>query len=123
LNAADQEAARFKMGDVVRIEIIAEAPDGIAPVIAVGLVRNDKTAIYGIFSDIDKVRPQEIGNKRFRIVYELPDLSLLPGSYTFRVHVLDPPGLRLFDTIEKDFAVQGDTRELGICRLRHRWVV
>jgi lipopolysaccharide transport system ATP-binding protein len=123
LNAADQEVARFKMGDVVRIEIIAEAPDGIAPVIAVGLVRNDKTAIYGIFSDIDKVRPQEIGNKRFRIVYELPDLSLLPGSYTFRVHVLDPPGLRLFDTIEKDFAVQGDTRELGICRLRHRWVV
>jgi lipopolysaccharide transport system ATP-binding protein len=111
------------MGDTARIEIIAETPDGVAPVIAVGLVRNDKTAIYGIFSDIDKVQPKEIGYRQFRIVYEIPDLSLLPGSYTFRTHVLDPSGLRLFDTIEKDFTVLGDTRELGICRLRHRWIV
>jgi lipopolysaccharide transport system ATP-binding protein len=123
LNAEDREAARFVMGDVVKIEIVAEMPDGVAPVITVGLVRNDKTAIYGAFSDVDKVQPRAIGNRRFRIVYELPDLSLLPGSYTFRVHVLDPPGLRLFGTVEKDFSVQGDTREIGICRLHHRWVV
>src|SRR5262245_62175846 len=123
LNAADQETTRFAMGDSVRLEIIAEAPDGLVPVIAVGLVRNDKTPIYGVFSDIDKVQPMEIGNRKFRIVYEVLDLSLLPGSYTFRVHVLDSPGLRLFDTVEKDFAVRGDTRELGICRLPHRWSV
>src|SRR5712691_7029024 len=123
LNAADQEVARFAMGDLVRLEIIAETPDGIAPVVAVGLVRNDKTAIYGILSDIDEVQPKEIGNGIFRVVYELMDLNLLPGSYTFRTHVLDPPGLRLFDTVEKDFSVQGNTREFGICRLHHRWVV
>jgi len=123
LDAAGQEAARFAMCDTARLEIIAETPDGVPPVIAVGLVRNDKTAIYGIFSDIDHIQPADIGGKRFRIVYEIFDLSLLPGSYTFRAHVLDPSGLRLFDTIEKDFAVQGDTRELGICRLPHRWVV
>ena len=122
LNALGQETARFKMGDCTRLEIIAETPDGIAPVIVVGLVRNDKTPIYGVFSDFDKVQPQAIGNGRFRIVYELLDLSLLPGSYTFRAHVLDPPGLRLFDTVEKDFTVQGDTREMGICRLPHRWI-
>ncbi len=123
LDAANQETTRFAMGDTARLEIIAETPDGVPPVIAIGLVRNDKTAIYGIFSDIDHMQPADIGNKRFRIVYEIFDLSLLPGSYTFRAHVLDPPGLRLFDTIEKDFTVQGDTRELGICRLPHRWVV
>ncbi len=123
LNAADQEVARFAMGDLVRLEIIAETPDGIAPVVAVGLVRNDKTAIYGILSDIDEVQPKEIGDGIFRVVYELMDLNLLPGSYTFRAHVCDPSGLRLFDTVEKDFSVQGNTREFGICRLRHRWVV
>jgi lipopolysaccharide transport system ATP-binding protein len=123
LNAADQEAARFAMGDLVRFEIIAETPDGIAPAVAVGLVRNDKTGIYGALSDVDQVQPQPIGDNLFRIVYELPDLSLLPGSYTLRAHLLDPPGLRLFDTVEKDFAVQGDTREIGICRLSHRWVI
>jgi lipopolysaccharide transport system ATP-binding protein len=111
------------MGDLVRFEIVAETPDGIAPAIAVGLVRNDKTGIYGALSDVDKVQPKAIGDKLFRIVYELPDLSLLPGSYTLRAHLLDSPGLRLFDTLEKDFSVRGETRELGVCRLHHRWVV
>lgn len=117
-----QETNVYFMGDTVRIHIVAETADGLAPVIAIGLVRNDKTAIYGIFSDIDKVEPRRIGARLFEISYEMLDLSLLPGSYTFRVHVLDPPGLRMFDTIEKDFIVRGDTRELGICRMRHRWV-
>jgi lipopolysaccharide transport system ATP-binding protein len=117
-----QETSVFFMGDTVRIHIVAETADGLAPVIAIGLVRNDKTAIYGIFSDIDKAEPRRIGTRLFEISYEMMDLSLLPGSYTFRVHVLDPPGLRMFDTIEKDFIVRGDTRELGICRMRHRWV-
>jgi lipopolysaccharide transport system ATP-binding protein len=89
----------------------------------VGLVRNDKTPIYGVLTDIDHVQPKAIGNRQFHIVYELVDLSLLPASYTLRAHVLDPPALRLFDTIEKEFTVRGDTRELGICRLQHRWVV
>jgi ABC-type polysaccharide/polyol phosphate transport system ATPase subunit len=123
LNADGQESTRFAMGDLVRVEIIAETPDGLAPGIAVGLVRNDKTGIYGALSDVDHALPRLIGDKLFRILYELPDLSLLPGSYTLRVHVLDPPGLRLFDTVEKDFTVRGETRELGVCRLPHRWVV
>ena len=120
-NSQNQETVSFAMGDTTRLEIIAETPDGVAPVIAVGLVRNDKTAIYGIFSDIDRVEPERIEERTFRIVYELYDLSLLPGSYTFRAHVLDRPALRMFDTVEKDFLVRGDTREMGVCRLPHRW--
>lgn len=122
VNSNGQETSVFFMGDTVRIHIVAETADDLAPVVAIGLVRNDKTAIYGIFSDIDKVTPRRIGVQLFEICYEMLDLALLPGSYTFRVHVLDPPGLRMFDTIEKDFLVRGDTRELGICRMRHRWI-
>lgn len=122
VNSNGQETSVFFMGDTVRIHIVAETADDLAPVVAIGLVRNDKTAIYGIFSDIDKVAPRRIGVQLFEIRYEMLDLALLPGSYTFRVHVLDPPGLRMFDTIEKDFLVRGDTRELGICRMRHRWI-
>jgi len=120
-NSQNEETASFAMGDTTRLEIIAETPDGVAPIIGVGLVRNDKTAIYGIFSDIDRVEPEQIEERTFRIVYELYDLSLLPGSYTFRAHVLDPPALRMFDTVEKDFLVRGDTREMGVCRVPHRW--
>ncbi len=121
LNSHNQEVTAFAMGDTARLEIIAETADGEAPVINVGCVRNDKTPIYGTFSDIDNVEPQRLDTHTFRIVYELYDLSLLPGSYTLRAHVLDPPGLRMFDTVEKDFSVRGDTRELGLCRLPHRW--
>ncbi len=122
VNSNGREASVFFMGDTVRIHIVAETADDLAPVVAIGLVRNDKTAIYGIFSDIDKVAPRRIGVQLFEIRYEMLDLALLPGSYTFRVHVLDPSGLRMFDTTEKDFIVRGDTRELGICRMTHRWV-
>ena len=121
LDADNQKTNVFDMGDTARLEIIAETPDGIAPVIAAGLVRNDKTAIYGVFSDIDQVEPRRLDAHTFRVVYELYDLSLLPGSYTLRAHVLDPPALRMFDTVEKDFSVRGESRELGICRLPHRW--
>ena len=121
LNSDNKEVAAFGMGETARLEIIAEAPDGVAPVVAVGCVRNDKTAIYGTFSDIEQVEPQRIDAHTFRIVYEVYNLNLLPGSYTFRAHVLDPPALRMFDTVEKDFSVRGDTRELGIYRLPHRW--
>ena len=121
LNSDNQEVATFAMGDTARLEIIAETPDGETPVINVGCVRNDKTPIYGTFSDMENVEPQRLDAHTFRIVYELYDLSLLPGSYTLRAHVLDRQGLRMFDTVEKDFSVRGDTRELGLCRLPHRW--
>lgn len=121
LDADNRETSVFDMGDTARLEIIAETPDGIPPVIAAGLVRNDKTAIYGVFSDMENVEPQRLDAHTFRVVYELYDLSLLPGSYTLRAHVLDPPALRMFDTVEKDFSVRGESREIGLCRLPHRW--
>ncbi len=121
LDGDNQETDVFDMGDTARLEMIAETPDGLSPVFAAGLVRNDLTAIYGVFSDMDQVEPQRIDAHTFRVVYELYDLSLLPGSYTLRAHVLDPPALRMFDTVEKDFSVRGESRELGVCRLPHRW--
>jgi hypothetical protein len=29
--------------------------------------------------------------------------------------------MRLFDTVERDLFIEGATRELGLCRLEHRW--
>ena len=113
----------FDLGETARLEMIAEVPDGQPPVFAVGHVRrNDKFGVYGIFSDMEQeqVKPHRVDDCTFRIGYEV-SLSLLPGNYTFRTHVLDPSGLRMFDTVEKDFSVRGESRELGVCRLPHRW--
>ena len=121
LDTAGRETDVFDLGETARLEMIAEVPDGQPPVFAVGHVRrNDKFGVYGIFSDMDRVEPQRVDACTFRIGYEV-SLSLLPGNYTFRTHVLDPSGLRMFDTVEKDFSVRGESRELGVCRLPHRW--
>ncbi len=121
LDGDNRETNVFDMGDTVRLEMVAEVPDGQPPAFAAGLVRNDLTSIYGAFSDMDNIEPQRLDAQTFRVVYELYDLSLLPGSYTLRAHVLDPPALRMFDTVEKNFTVRGESRELGLCRLPHRW--
>ena len=34
---------------------------------------------------------------------------------------MDPEGVRLFDHVERPFVVTGDSRELGLVRLAHRW--
>ena len=121
LDTDGRETDAFDLGETARLEMIAEVPDGQPPVFAVGHVRrNDKFGVYGIFSDMDRVEPQRVDACTFRIGYEV-SLSLLPGNYTFRTHVLDPSGLRMFDTVEKDFSVRGESRELGVCRLPHRW--
>jgi hypothetical protein len=37
--------------------------------------------------------------------------------------VLDPEGVRMFDTLEKPLVVTGVARELGLIRIEHRWRV
>jgi len=122
-NAEDVEKDEFEMGETIRVEIIIEAPPGEeTPAVAVGIVRNDQTPIYGISSDMDGVEPKKIGDNLYYIGYELPDIMLLPGKYIIRSHSMDNPALRLFDTLEKVITVKGDSREMGICRLKHHWI-
>lgn len=114
---------QVEAGETLVIEFDIRTRDGRMPVAAFGIVRADGTPIYGTTSEIDAVVPPPIvaGHVRFRV--ELPDLTLLPGSYSVRFHAMDTEGLRLFDTLERGFVVRGHTRELGVVRLAHRWVL
>ena len=60
---------------------------------------------------------------RYAFALTLPDLALLPGKYMVRAHALDPEGIRLFDHVEQELVVTGQTRELGLVRLPHHWDV
>lgn len=106
-----------------RLMISGEAfsPDDRVPVIMVGLVRADGTPVYGIASDMDGERPARIGPNRYAFTLEFPALHLLPGKYRVRAHAADPEGVRLFDDVERDLMVDGETREIGLVRLEHRW--
>ena len=102
-------------------ELTLYSPDGRAPVALLGLLRADGTPVYGVASDFDRVEPQRVDAQHFRFRIHFAGLPLLPGSYSIRGHAMDPEGLRLCDTAEIRLTVAGDSRELGMVRLPHRW--
>jgi lipopolysaccharide transport system ATP-binding protein len=122
-NGKSQGAQEFSLGEPLQVKVLVEAGEGEdkPPVVLIGLVRADGVPVYGVSTDMDGVVPGHLSERLYTIRYELPELSLLPGKYTLRVHSMDGAGLRLFDTVEREIMVRGATRELGICRLPHRW--
>jgi lipopolysaccharide transport system ATP-binding protein len=89
----------------------------------IGLVRADGTPVYGVATDMDGVMPVAIAADRYEFGLDFPALPLLPGKYFVHVHVLDPEGVRMFDTLEKSLTVTGAARELGLVWIEHRWKV
>ena len=89
----------------------------------VGIVRADGTPVYGVATDMDGVAPRALAADRYAFELEFPELPLLPGKYFVRAHVLDPEGVRMFDTLEQPLVVTGASRELGLVRIAHRWRV
>ena len=112
---------RHRMGDMLDVSGELHSPDGRAPGVSIGIVRMDGTPVYGVVSEADDYAPQRIDANRFGFRLRFPALPLLPGKYSIRAHALDPEGMRLFDTVERELFVEGATRELGLCRLDHRW--
>jgi lipopolysaccharide transport system ATP-binding protein len=108
-------------GDSITIRGEVFSPDGRAPSVLVGVVRADGTPVYGVATDMDKVTPRKLAHDRFAFSITLADLPLLPGKYMLRAHAMDPEGVRLFDHVERPIVVTGDSRELGLVRLQHRW--
>ena len=114
-------AATFRQGDEMVVQGVAFEPEGRSPVLLFGIVRADGTPVYGSPSNEQGYLPVRRGDRHFPFAIRFPSLALLPGKYTARLHALDPEGLRLFDTIEADFIVTGETRDFGLVRLDHRW--
>lgn len=114
-------AITLDMQQDLRVEIELLSPDDRVPTVLVGIVRADGTPIYGVTTDFDKVQPTRLTAQRYAIVLEYSQLPLLPGHYALRAHALDPEGVRLFDSVIREFTVRGESREFGLIRLAHRW--
>jgi ABC-type polysaccharide/polyol phosphate transport system ATPase subunit len=120
-DAAGNPADTFRQGEALILQAEAYEPDDRAPVLLFGVVRVDGTSIYGSHSNEGDYQPARLGARRFGFAVRFEALSLLPGKYHLRVHTLDAEGLRLFDTIDVDFVVRGETRDYGLVALPHRW--
>jgi lipopolysaccharide transport system ATP-binding protein len=123
LNGVESEQPLMvEQGGDLAIDVGLRSRDGRVPSLAIGIVRADGTPVYGVSSDMDGHIARETGLGEYRVGIEFPALTLLPGSYTIRVHSMDPEGVRLFDTVERGLVVRGASREFGLVRLAHRWI-
>ncbi len=118
--------APFSIGAKLDLRLEVYAPDDRAPTVLVGIVRADGTPVYGVTNDEahEHARAHEAKRMRaqhFQIGLSFSELNLLPGSYTLKVHTLDPEGVRLFDTKIRDLTIRGQSREFGLVRLPHHW--
>ena len=122
LDGSDDALPRtLASGATLRVEVHIHAPDERTPQLGIGVLRADGTAVFGTTSDIDHAVARRIDARHVAYTIDLERLPLLPGSYTLKLHALDPEGVRLFDTVERGFIVRGATRELGMLNLARRW--
>jgi lipopolysaccharide transport system ATP-binding protein len=115
-------ASIFRQGEALVLQGTAYEPDDRPPVVLFGIVRVDGTSVYGSHSNETPYRPARIVPREFGFAVRFEALALLPGKYRLRVHTLDAEGLRLFDTVETEFVITGETRDYGIVGLPHRWL-
>jgi lipopolysaccharide transport system ATP-binding protein len=117
-----RDSVRLAMGDDLSAELVLFSPDGRPPVVHIGIIRIDGTPVYGVTSDSEGVQPLQVDENHFcfRIRFARP--GLLPGSYKLRGLAMDPEGLRVFDSQERLFQVNGQSIDVGIVKLPHDWM-
>jgi lipopolysaccharide transport system ATP-binding protein len=120
-DAAGNPCATFNQGETLVLQADAFDPDDRAPVLLFGVVRADGTPVYGSHSNERTYAPPRLAPHRFGFAVRFRDVALLPGKYRLRLHTLDAEGLRLFDTVDVDFVVRGETRDYGLVALPHAW--
>ena len=118
----DDETPAFAMGDDLDAELQIFSPDDRPPVGVVGVVRADGTPVYGVVSDNEKALPVRLSENLYRFRLRLKSIALLPGSYNLSAHSMDPEGIRVFDSRQMAFKINGDTKEVGYIRLPHEWI-
>jgi lipopolysaccharide transport system ATP-binding protein len=118
----DDQNARLGMGEDLLTELVLYSPDGRPPVVHVGIIRIDGTPVYGVTSDTENARPSQIDENHYRFRLRFTSPGLLPGSYHMRGLAMDPEGLRVFDTQERIFQVNGQSIDVGIIHMPHEWV-
>ena len=118
-----RERDLFGVGETIRVRMVADAHDyEEIPMLSVGIVRNDGADLYGLTTEMDGVQPRSMGGSRYGLIFELPKAQLLPGRYEVRMHTLDRLGVRLMDSKVQEIIIRGETHELGMYRLEHRWL-
>jgi len=79
--------------------------------------------VYGVSTEIEGASLRAVSADRREITFELPGLPLLSGEYAVNLFLFDAKGIHLYERWEGAgrFSVSSGGREVGLCRLPHRW--
>ena len=82
--------------------------------------RDDGTGVYGTNTLMDHMAVPVMKEGVARFVID--ELALLPGAFDVDIGIIDPQD-RYYDYHQKglQFRVIGQSREVGVARLPHRW--
>jgi ABC-type polysaccharide/polyol phosphate transport system ATPase subunit len=121
LGADGSERVVLESGKAATIEIGFRNTRGVTDaVFGVYVYRDDGTGVYGTNTLMDgaPVPVLREGTARFAI----DELALLPGAFDVDIGIIDPED-RYYDYHQKrlQFRVIGNSREVGVVRLPHRW--
>jgi lipopolysaccharide transport system ATP-binding protein len=120
-DASGAPATTFQQLETMVLQGVAYDPDDRPPVALWGVVRVDGTPVYGAHSNESGYQLERLEPRLFGFAVRMDKLLLLPGKYWLRLHTLDSEGLRLFDTVEVEIVVRGETRDYGVVALPHQW--
>ncbi|MDX1569941.1 MAG: ABC transporter ATP-binding protein [Xanthomonadales bacterium] len=113
LNGRSETAAELDAGRRLRAEFEVHSPDDRPPVVAFGIKDGHSAPVYGTTSEIAGASPVRIAPRRFQFCVEFGELPLQPGRYRLSGHAMDPEGLRLFDTVNREFRIPGTPTARG----------
>ncbi len=120
----DEEVYEIKTGDSIEIRVWWKNPDPVAmPIhLGVGFLRQDMTTCGGAGTHLDGLRLEgESGCSILR----LPKLRFLSGQFLVPVLLLDEGGVHRYHEflMPENLVVRTHTREVGLFRLEHEWVL
>ena len=125
-DGAGNPCREFQTGDKMIVKIWTRFSPAVTwPAVGIGIKRAGDLQCYMISSQIDRVPMKPLGENCYFAELHFLNLELLSGHYFISLATGDEQGMMAFD-IWKDFyafTVIHKTRELGICRLDHQWVI
>lgn len=108
-------------GGTLHVHGEAYSPDGRPPHVAIALVKRDGSGVFATSTEVDHHQLVPATGDHFSFSLRFDPLTLLPGEYSLRGHVLDPEALRVTDTAEIALTVKGGQRYMGVVKVPYEW--
>ncbi len=121
LDDAGQSISQVEMMRPLCLEVLLHSPDDRPPGLSIGLVRSDKSPVYGTLSELHGATASRVAANQFLYRVRFPKMNVMPGVYSFNAHAMNPENIQLTDTVSEEIRITGRTREMGVTRLDTEW--